>query len=243
MHDNYWSHPVEEDFHRKSLWYNYWICVAYTLRLGNNSCSMRWIQKCGFQVLNRFKSRNNFSFPAIRTCLSAWARCGTSDGTLRRASSAHRTVLISLSTDPGGADTASPIQGSRQVQIGTTSVWTWSLAGLISNHPLDYWATPSCGLVLLTLPTVLGCVEWKLTILKESKGNEGTCVGVAVGNVRDYSHRTTKDMWLYRAYSGNLYHGGELPKALTEFTMVTGFPHNMYSELWSTVSVKFGIPP
>jgi hypothetical protein len=44
------------------------------------------------------------------------------------------------------------------------------------------------------------------------KGNESTCIGVSLGQVRDYSHRTTHDMWLYRAYSGNLYHGGEVER-------------------------------
>lgn len=37
-------------------------------------------------------------------------------------------------------------------------------------------------------------------IVKENKGNEGTCVGISKWPVRDYSHRTTTDMWLYRAY-------------------------------------------
>ena len=36
--------------------------------------------------------------------------------------------------------------------------------------------------------------------------------------IRDYNHRTTTDMWLYRAYSGSLYHGGELGRALPSFT-------------------------
>ena len=63
-----------------------------------------------------------------------------------------------------------------------------------------------------------GCVQWTFDIMKETRGNEGTCIGVSLGSVRDYSHRTTKDMWLYRAYSGNLYHNGEVPSALPEFT-------------------------
>lgn len=54
--------------------------------------------------------------------------------------------------------------------------------------------------------------------MKENKGNEGTCVGVARHPIRDYSHRTTSDMWLYRAYSGNLYHNGELSMTLNGFT-------------------------
>lgn len=54
--------------------------------------------------------------------------------------------------------------------------------------------------------------------MKENKGNEGTCVGVSRWPVRDFNHRTTTDMWLYRAYSGSLYHGGELGRVLPSFT-------------------------
>ena len=55
--------------------------------------------------------------------------------------------------------------------------------------------------------------------MKENKGNEGTCVGVSRWPVRDYSHRSTSDMWLLRAYSGNLYHGGENARlSLSAFT-------------------------
>lgn len=54
--------------------------------------------------------------------------------------------------------------------------------------------------------------------MKENKGNEGTCVGVSRYPVRDFSHRTTSDMWLYRAYSGNLYHNGEHTLTLPGFT-------------------------
>ncbi|KAJ9597344.1 hypothetical protein L9F63_011784, partial [Diploptera punctata] len=72
-----------------------------------------------------------------------------------------------------------------------------------------------------------GCYQWKFLIVKENKGNEGTCVGVARFPIKDYSHRTTTDMWLYRAYSvadmdihrsGNLYHNGELALCLPSFT-------------------------
>ena len=60
---------------------------------------------------------------------------------------------------------------------------------------------------------------WKVEILNEARGNEGTCVGVSVWPVSDYSHRTTRDMWLYRAYSGNIYHNGEIQgKTLPQFT-------------------------
>lgn len=54
-----------------------------------------------------------------------------------------------------------------------------------------------------------GCYQWKILIVKENKSNEGTCIGVAKYPVKDCNHRTTTDMWLYRAYSGSLYHNGE----------------------------------
>lgn len=74
------------------------------------------------------------------------------------------------------------------------------------------------GYGLATSPITSGCYQWKFLIVKENRGNEGTCVGVAKYPVRDYSHRTTSDMWLYRAYSGNLYHMGELSVSLPGFT-------------------------
>ena len=53
---------------------------------------------------------------------------------------------------------------------------------------------------------------------KENRGNEGTCVGVARYPLQDDNHRSSTDMWLYRAYSGNLYHGGEMTLTLSGFT-------------------------
>ena len=55
-----------------------------------------------------------------------------------------------------------------------------------------------------------GFYQWKVTVIKEKKGNEGTCIGVSLANPTDYVHRSTKDMWLYRAYSGSRYHNGEI---------------------------------
>ncbi|ODM97024.1 putative E3 ubiquitin-protein ligase HERC1 [Orchesella cincta] len=63
-----------------------------------------------------------------------------------------------------------------------------------------------------------GCHQWKFLIVKENRGNEGTCIGVCRYPVKDPSHRSTDDMWLYRAYSGNLYHRGELPSTLPSYT-------------------------
>ncbi|CAL4122959.1 unnamed protein product, partial [Meganyctiphanes norvegica] len=74
------------------------------------------------------------------------------------------------------------------------------------------------GYGLGSTPISSGCYQWKFLIVKENRGNEGTCVGVSKYPVRDYSHRTSSDMWLYRAYSGNLYHNGELSISLPGFT-------------------------
>ncbi|XP_018324237.1 probable E3 ubiquitin-protein ligase HERC1 isoform X2 [Agrilus planipennis] len=63
-----------------------------------------------------------------------------------------------------------------------------------------------------------GCYQWKILIVKESKGNEGTCIGVSKYPIKDFSHRTTSDMWLYRAYSGSLYHNGERDLSLQSYT-------------------------
>lgn len=43
-------------------------------------------------------------------------------------------------------------------------------------------------------------------------------MGVSRWPVHDFNHRTTADMWLYRAYSGNLYHNGEQTLALSSYT-------------------------
>ncbi|XP_043943342.1 probable E3 ubiquitin-protein ligase HERC1 [Protopterus annectens] len=63
-----------------------------------------------------------------------------------------------------------------------------------------------------------GCFTWKFHLSKENRGNEGTCIGVSRWPVRDFNHRTSSDMWLYRAYSGNLYHAGEMSRILPAFT-------------------------
>nr|XP_026694983.1 probable E3 ubiquitin-protein ligase HERC1 isoform X2 [Ciona intestinalis] len=64
----------------------------------------------------------------------------------------------------------------------------------------------------------MGTYQWKFHILEENPGNEGTCIGVSIFPVEDFSHRTTSEMWLYRAYSGNLYHSGELTHSLPSYS-------------------------
>ena len=61
-------------------------------------------------------------------------------------------------------------------------------------------------------------LAWTFTIHKESVGNEGTCVGISLEDPKDVNHRTTKEMWLYRAYSGQLYHDGEQQGNMPEFS-------------------------
>ncbi|KAJ8965419.1 hypothetical protein NQ314_004172 [Rhamnusium bicolor] len=63
-----------------------------------------------------------------------------------------------------------------------------------------------------------GCYQWKILIVKENRGNEGTCLGVSKYPVKDFSHRSTNDMWLYRAYSGSLYHNGERDMSFQSYT-------------------------
>ncbi|EDO28141.1 predicted protein, partial [Nematostella vectensis] len=64
-----------------------------------------------------------------------------------------------------------------------------------------------------------GLYEWKVSVDAPIKrGNEGTCVGVARYPITDDSHRSSPDMWLYRAYSGNLYHNGEQNLTLSGYT-------------------------
>ncbi|XP_069780317.1 probable E3 ubiquitin-protein ligase HERC1 isoform X3 [Narcine bancroftii] len=86
-------------------------------------------------------------------------------------------------------------------------------AGNILSH-----GTGGKGYGLASTAIISGCFQWKFYITRENKGNEGTCVGVSRWPVKDFNHRTTSDMWLYRAYSGNLYHNGEQSCALPSYT-------------------------
>ena len=49
---------------------------------------------------------------------------------------------------------------------------------------------------------------FKVFIKNEVKGNEGTCIGVAKFPFEDISYKTSPDIWVYRAYSGIVYHSG-----------------------------------
>nr|XP_014345328.1 PREDICTED: probable E3 ubiquitin-protein ligase HERC1 [Latimeria chalumnae] len=88
----------------------------------------------------------------------------------------------------------------------------------LENGNVLYHESGGKGYGLAAISITTGCFSWKFFIGGESRGNEGTCVGVSRWPVRDFNHRTTSDMWLYRAYSGNLYHCGELGKTLPSFT-------------------------
>ena len=62
-----------------------------------------------------------------------------------------------------------------------------------STYTLMYNCQSKHRLLLILLIQYL-----QFLIVKENRGNEGTCVGVSRYPVKDYSHRTTGDMWLYR---------------------------------------------
>ena len=48
----------------------------------------------------------------------------------------------------------------------------------------------------------------KVYIKNETKGNEGTCIGIAKFPFEDISYKSSPDIWVYRAYSGLVYHAG-----------------------------------
>ncbi|XP_025019967.1 probable E3 ubiquitin-protein ligase HERC1 isoform X1 [Python bivittatus] len=89
---------------------------------------------------------------------------------------------------------------------------------LVENGQILTHGSGGKGYGLASTGVSSGCYQWKFYIVKENRGNEGTCVGVSRWPVHDFNHRTTSDMWLYRAYSGNLYHNGEQTLTLTSFT-------------------------
>ncbi|XP_036697174.1 probable E3 ubiquitin-protein ligase HERC1 isoform X1 [Balaenoptera musculus] len=89
---------------------------------------------------------------------------------------------------------------------------------IVENGQILTHGSGGKGYGLASTGVTSGCYQWKFYIVKENRGNEGTCVGVSRWPVHDFNHRTTSDMWLYRAYSGNLYHNGEQALTLSSFT-------------------------
>lgn len=49
-------------------------------------------------------------------------------------------------------------------------------------------------------------------------GDEATCVGVSKYPLQDFDYSTTRDMWLYRANDGSVYHAGEQKKHLAPYS-------------------------
>ncbi|ESN90897.1 hypothetical protein HELRODRAFT_90708 [Helobdella robusta] len=77
--------------------------------------------------------------------------------------------------------------------------------GLVAVHQ------SSCaGYALVNLPMKVGTFKWKIQLVRENVNNEGTCIGVCRLPIADCNYSSTSDMWLYRAYSGSLYHAGEV---------------------------------
>ncbi|KAM9794366.1 putative E3 ubiquitin-protein ligase HERC1 isoform 3-T6 [Syngnathus typhle] len=123
----------------------------------------------------------------------------------------HKETTVKDSENSGSNDECIPIG---DFSFDPHKITCCSLeSGNILSH-----GTGGKGYGLATTAITSGCFIWKFHISKEHRGNEGTCVGVSRWPVRDYNHHTTTDMWLYRAYSGNLYHGGELVRTLPSFT-------------------------
>ncbi|XP_065224595.1 probable E3 ubiquitin-protein ligase HERC1 isoform X2 [Planococcus citri] len=87
-----------------------------------------------------------------------------------------------------------------------------------NNDTVVHGPSGGRGYALGNIGFTQGCYQWRFYIDKDHKANEGTCVGVSKWPVHDFNHRTTDDMWLYRAYNGNLYHNGEMQTALHKFT-------------------------
>nr|CAB3252556.1 probable E3 ubiquitin-protein ligase HERC1 [Phallusia mammillata] len=92
-----------------------------------------------------------------------------------------------------------------------------SCCSIVDKHTLVH-SSGGRGYGMTMFGVAHGCYRWKFTIMNEVQGNEGTCVGVSRFPVTDISHRSTPDMWLYRAYSGNLYHNGELTHQFSSFS-------------------------
>ncbi|XP_076815895.1 putative E3 ubiquitin-protein ligase HERC1 isoform X3 [Clavelina lepadiformis] len=92
------------------------------------------------------------------------------------------------------------------------------LCTTVKNKYILVHSSGGRGYGMLSYGITQGCYKWKFHILNETPGNEGTCVGVSRYPVEDFSHRSTSDMWLYRAYSGNLYHSGEYSHQLPSYS-------------------------
>ncbi|XP_056259324.1 probable E3 ubiquitin-protein ligase HERC1 isoform X6 [Seriola aureovittata] len=121
--------------------------------------------------------------------------------------------------EPAEKDTGNPGNYDECIPIGDFSFDPHKIicCSLESGNILSH-GSGGKGYGLATTSITSGCFIWKFYITKENRGNEGTCIGVSRWPVRDHNHHTTTDMWLYRAYSGNLYHGGELVRTLPSFT-------------------------
>ena len=49
-----------------------------------------------------------------------------------------------------------------------------------------------------------GCHSFFFKITKDESSNEMTCFGVARKDVRDPAYNKSSDMWMYRAYNGEI---------------------------------------
>ncbi|KAH9513367.1 putative E3 ubiquitin-protein ligase herc1 [Bulinus truncatus] len=129
----------------------------------------------------------------------------------------HGAPVPYVSALPGTSTTASSSQDSVLIQSAAFDPDRCVACTVEVGHTLVH-GSGGRGYGLGSTVMTSGCYQWKFLIVRENRGNEGTCVGVSKWPVRDCGHRTTGDMWLYRAYSGNLYHNGETSSQLSSFT-------------------------
>ncbi|KAH9513369.1 putative E3 ubiquitin-protein ligase herc1 [Bulinus truncatus] len=129
----------------------------------------------------------------------------------------HGAPVPYVSALPGTSTTSSSSQDSVLIQSAAFDPDRCVACTVEVGHTLVH-GSGGRGYGLGSTVMTSGCYQWKFLIVRENRGNEGTCVGVSKWPVRDCGHRTTGDMWLYRAYSGNLYHNGETSSQLSSFT-------------------------
>jgi E3 ubiquitin-protein ligase HERC1 len=73
------------------------------------------------------------------------------------------------------------------------------------------------GYAVGSMALMKGLFRWKVMIEKEVAGDEATCVGVSKYPLQDFDYLTTRDMWLYRANDGFVYHAGGHKKSLESY--------------------------
>jgi hypothetical protein len=55
-----------------------------------------------------------------------------------------------------------------------------------------------------------GTWEWTMTIVKDNRWDETSCLGVCSPDMTNHKYESSTEMWLIRCYNGELYHGGKI---------------------------------